>query len=110
MRLLVDAQLPPALARCLSAHDHPSDHVVDLGMDAAADRVIWQWAERERAVIVTKDEDFAIWRIAHNSDAPQVVWLRLGNTRRSELLDRMEILLPRLVDSLERGESLIEIR
>jgi predicted nuclease of predicted toxin-antitoxin system len=86
MRFLVDAQLPPALARWLSARGHPSDHVADLGMDAAADRVIWQWAERERAGIVTKDEDFAVSRIAHDSDTPQVV------------------------DSLERGESLIEIR
>jgi predicted nuclease of predicted toxin-antitoxin system len=110
MRFLVDAQLPPAPARWLSKRGHPSDHVVDLDMDAAADRVIWRWAEREGPVIVTKDEDFAVWRIAYDSDIPKVVWLRLGNTRRSELLQRMELVLPKVVESLERGESLIEIR
>lgn len=110
MRFLVDAQLPPALARWLSAQGYPAEHVVDLGLDAVADRLIWQWAEREGAVIVTKDEDFALWRIAHPRQTPQVVWLRIGNTRRSELLHRIEPLLPQIVDGLERGEALIEVR
>ncbi|HSM28057.1 MAG TPA: DUF5615 family PIN-like protein [Thioalkalivibrio sp.] len=35
MRFLVDAQLPPALARWLSAQGCPADHVADLGMEAA---------------------------------------------------------------------------
>jgi predicted nuclease of predicted toxin-antitoxin system len=59
---------------------------------------------------VTKDEDFALWRIAYDGDTPKVVWLRLGNTRRSELLQHMVLLLPQVVEDLERGESLIEIR
>ncbi|AGA34482.1 hypothetical protein TVNIR_3506 [Thioalkalivibrio nitratireducens DSM 14787] len=60
--------------------------------------------------IVTKDEDFAIWRITSSAGTPRVVWLRMGNTRRSELLARMEILLPRVLAALEGGETLIEIR
>jgi predicted nuclease of predicted toxin-antitoxin system len=59
---------------------------------------------------VTKDEDFAIWRIASSAKAPPVVWLRMGNTRRSELLERMEFLLPQVLAGLESGEALIEIR
>lgn len=79
-------------------------------MDAVADRLNWQWAEREDVVIVTKDEDFAVWRIEHPRQTPQVVWLRIGNTRRSELLHRMEHILPQIVDGLERAEPLIEVR
>lgn len=110
MRFLVDAQLPPALAKWLSTQGYRAEHVIDLGMEAAADRAIWQRAEREGAVIVTKDEDFAIWHIAHDGANPQVIWLRIGNTRRSELLERIEQLMPRLIEALQRGESLIEIR
>jgi len=110
MRFLVDAQLPPALARWLSAQGCPADHVADLGMDASSDRVIWEWASKEGSVIVTKDEDFAIWRIASSAGTPPVVWLRVGNTRRSELLERMELLLPRVLAGLGSGETLIEIR
>ncbi|AHE97518.1 DUF5615 family PIN-like protein [Thioalkalivibrio paradoxus] len=61
MHSLVDAQLPPALARWLSAQGCPADHVADLGMEASPDRVLWEWASKEDVVIVTKDEDFAIW-------------------------------------------------
>jgi hypothetical protein len=34
----------------------------------------------------------------------------MGNTRRSDLLERMELLLPRILAGLESGEALIEIR
>ena len=57
MRFLVDAQLPPALARMLAAHGHEAEHVADRGMAAASDGAIWDWASREAAAIVTKDEE-----------------------------------------------------
>jgi predicted nuclease of predicted toxin-antitoxin system len=47
MRFLVDAQLPPALARWLSAQGCPADHVADLGMAESPDRVIWEWASKD---------------------------------------------------------------
>jgi predicted nuclease of predicted toxin-antitoxin system len=37
MRFLVDAQLPPALARWLTAKGHDAVHIADLGMRAASD-------------------------------------------------------------------------
>jgi hypothetical protein len=37
MRFLVDALLSPALARWLTAAGLPSEHVADLGLDAASD-------------------------------------------------------------------------
>ena len=36
-RFLVDAQLPPALARWLTAHGHPSQHVFDFGGEGPTD-------------------------------------------------------------------------
>jgi hypothetical protein len=62
MRLLVDAQLPPALARWLVEQGHAAEHVHDLGLHAADDRVLWDYAVPVGAVIVTKDEDFALRR------------------------------------------------
>jgi hypothetical protein len=38
-----------------------------------------------------------------------VVWIRLANIRKRELLVWMEQVEPRLVQALERGETLIEI-
>ena len=108
MRFLVDAQLPPALARWLATAGHEAEHVADRDMQAASDAAIWDLALREHAVIVTKDEDFA-QRRAMTGTGPSVVWIRLRNTRRSELLTWFEAALPAILSALERGETLIEI-
>jgi hypothetical protein len=52
---LVDAQLPPALARWLTAQGHDADHVFDVALSDSADAVVWEHAIQSSAVIVTKD-------------------------------------------------------
>ena len=37
MRFLIDAQLPPALARLLASHGHVAEHVADIGLRDADD-------------------------------------------------------------------------
>lgn len=59
MTFLVDAQLPPALARWLSGQGHEAHHVEDVGLRDADDGPIWAHALSVGAVILTKDEDFA---------------------------------------------------
>jgi predicted nuclease of predicted toxin-antitoxin system len=58
MRFLIDAQLPPALARWLSSAGHDAEHVADIGLAGARDGEIWTYALSAGAVIVSKDEDF----------------------------------------------------
>jgi len=108
MRFLIDAQLPPALARWLTERGHTAEHVFDLGMGRAGDHEIWSHALKYSAVIVTKDEDFVTLRLA-NSEGPAILWIRLGNTRRAVMLVALEPLLPAVIEALERGEPLVEI-
>lgn len=110
MRFLVDAQLPPALARWLTEQGHHAQHVADIGMMAATDNQIWLWAIEHEAIIVTKDEDFAVLKSRPSAKQAPVVWIRIGNTRRAELLKLMESLLPRIVSNLQDGETIVEIR
>ncbi|WP_426239792.1 DUF5615 family PIN-like protein [Pararhizobium sp. DWP1-1-3] len=108
MRFLVDAQLPPALARWVTLNGHDAAHVADIGMQAATDRQIWDYALAEDRVIITKDEDFAQRKVlAHHS--PAIVWMRWRNTRRQELLTRFETVLPAVLAALARGETLVEV-
>lgn len=109
MRFLVDSQLPPALARWLTAAGHPSEHVADVGMAAASDPSVWAYAVRTGAVIITKDQDFAVHRIMSDALTPGVVWLRIGNSRRAELLRWFEPLLPAILSALGEGMRLIEV-
>ncbi|MFN0315766.1 MAG: DUF5615 family PIN-like protein [Burkholderiales bacterium] len=108
MRFLVDAQLPPVLARVLASHGHRAEHVFDIGMADAEDSAIWDHALRVSAVVVTKDEDFAI-RIAIEPSGPAIVWIRVGNTTRQALLRWFEPLLPSVEKALMAGEKLIEV-
>jgi predicted nuclease of predicted toxin-antitoxin system len=107
LRFLVDAQLPPALARQVESLGHTAEHVADSGRAKAADNAIRAYAAETGAVIVTKDEDFAVYRFLH--EGPAVVWVRIGNTRRGELLRRFGAEFPAIVEALERGETLVEI-
>ncbi len=109
MRWIIDAQLPPALARLLQQRGHEAEHVEDAGLRHADDNAIWQHALAHGVVIITKDEDFPI-RASASRTAPAIVWLRIGNASRRALLAWLE---PRLTDietRLNQGEKLIEVR
>lgn len=108
MRFVIDAQVPEALARWLTDRGHDAEHVRACGLAAASDSAIWRYAVSTDAVIVTKDEDFARRRMTE-TDGPAVVWLRIRNTRRRELIVSFASASPDLLEALERGETLVEI-
>jgi predicted nuclease of predicted toxin-antitoxin system len=58
MNFLIDAQLPPALARLITSFDHHAVHVEETMLLLATDEAIWAYALQYRHVIITKDEDF----------------------------------------------------
>lgn len=74
----------------------------------ARDSVIWLLALHSGHVLVTKDEDFAEWSRLRET-APAVLWLRIGNLKKSELRAKLTPLLPELVERLLAGETLIEV-
>lgn len=108
MKFIVDAQLPPALAKLLRDHGHDAVHVADVGLRHADDTDIWQAALDQALVIVTKDEDFP-HRSRQNKTAPTIVWLRVRNVSRKALLLWFEPLLPRIEALIQQGERLIEV-
>ena len=110
MTLLVDNQLPLALARYLGANGWECTHVQDVGLEAAEDRRIWQYAKERGLTIITKDEDFQALANRQCSIPPQVVWVRLGNCRKAVLMEAFSKILPALRDMLDAGDAVVEIR
>lgn len=108
MRFLVDAQLPPALARWLTEQGHPSQHVADIELATASDREIWEYAKANRLAIVTKDEDFANISLL-DSGPVSVVWIRVPNCTKASMLRWFAPLLPDILVEIERGERVIEL-
>ena len=110
MTLLVDNQLPVALARFLATNGWECTHVQDVGLERADDRTIWQYAKERGLTIITKDEDFQALANRQAGIPPQVVWVRLGNCRKVVLLEAFSKLLPALRNSLAAGDAVVEIR
>ena len=108
-RVIVDTNLPPALAKWLVFRGHEAAHTSELGLEAASDRAIWRHAVASGACIVTKDEDFVLLRMADPSGA-RVVWVRIGNATSRVLIARMANILPVVLDKLGQGEGVVEIR
>ena len=109
MRFLVDAQLPPRLARALVEAGYEAMHVEDLGLRDASDPTIWAYAERQQAIVVTKDEDF-VDRFRRQASGPVIVWLRIGNAANAALLAWFLPILPAVVARIQSGDRLIEVR
>ncbi len=108
MRYLVDAQLPPALARFLSGLERQAEHVVDIGLAGANDSTIWSQAVSTGAAIITKDDDF-VKRHYLIADGPPIVWIRVGNTSNAVLFVWFEKMLPSIESALLSGEKVIEV-
>ena len=89
MRLLFDENLSPALPQLLSEIFPESVHVSELGLGGSADEAIWDFARASDYCIVTKDRDFAR-RSGHSLNC-KVIWLRLGNCRTTDILQKIEL-------------------
>lgn len=109
MRFLVDAQLPPALARHLESLGHEAAHVEDHGLRQADDPDILDFATREKWCVITKDEDFRLrWLLGRRDVA--IVWLRCGNISNRALKEHITSLLGEIIQRVQSGETLIEVR
>ncbi len=105
---LVDAQLPPELARWLRKKGHHARHVFDSDLTKAEDDEIWALAIAENATLITKDGDFTVLRQRLRS-GPAVVWLRLGNASNRTLIGWFDDRFPAILAALNAEESIIEV-
>jgi predicted nuclease of predicted toxin-antitoxin system len=107
MRFIVDENLPRRLAAWISEAGHSAQHVSDLGLLGQADAAIWAEAERQTAVIITRDADFV--SLARAPGTVAVVRLLIGNCSTPVLIARLEALWPEIEKRLDGRERLVEI-
>ena len=109
MRFLVDAQLPPALARWLGDQGCAATAVRDLGLRESDDGSIRNFAVAGGWVLITKDDDF-VERSLDSAEGPPIVWLRMGNCTNRVLFAWLEPLLPEILKQLKAGQRIVEAR
>jgi predicted nuclease of predicted toxin-antitoxin system len=100
MRFLFDQNLSPKLVLLLADQFPNSMHVRDVGLEAADDQSVWNYAGSQGLVIVSKDSDMHQRSFLFGAP-PKVVWVRLGNCSTSDVAD----LLRRHVQTLEQFEA-----
>ena len=84
MKLLVDENLPPRLARDLADLFPESRHVSSVDLGSTPDAVIWEYAKAHGFAFLTKDKDFANLSLAWGAP-PKVILLLVGNCSTTEL-------------------------
>jgi predicted nuclease of predicted toxin-antitoxin system len=108
VKFLVDNQLPVSLARWIAHRGHEAVHVMQMQLDEADDLVIWENAVREQMIIVSKDDDFVRISLLNKKQTP-VIWVRLGNCRKVQLLAAFEGVWDQIEQRLNTGDILIEV-
>ena len=105
----LDAHLSPALAKWIADElGHPAQSVRDLGLRHAKDKDIFAAACQAKVIVLTKDADFAEM-VERLGPPPAVVWLTCGNTSNEALRELLKDALPRAIEMIGRGESLVEL-
>jgi len=109
MHFIVDAQLPPALARILTAEGYSAEHVTDFAPGDTPDSVLWDRANEMSAILISKDEDFSEMALMRDP-SPVIVWLRIGNTLKRDLIPWFVDNISQIVESVQAGSKIIEVR
>jgi predicted nuclease of predicted toxin-antitoxin system len=108
VKFLVDNQLPRALATLLEDLGHHAVHVLDVELGRVDDLTIWAYAAQNGYTLISKDADFADLALLAQTEA-RLIWVRIGNCRKSVLLEAFKNALKKIEQELEAGETLIEL-
>lgn len=106
MRFLLDQNLPVRLCAHLRQLGHEALHVEGLGLGEATDAGVWAEAQRRDAVVVSKDSDF----LALAAGEGRLVRLRIGNRSNRDLFEIIARAWPEVVERLDGGERIVELR
>ena len=109
MKLLLDANISWKLVDRLKPIFGDCAHVDLIGLDVPAEDIdIWNYAENNGYIIITKDTDF-VDLLELKGFPPKVVLLRTGNNRSQALLELLIKIKPMMEDLGKNDHGLLEI-
>lgn len=106
MKLLFDENLSFKLVHQLTSDFPGSKHVDDVDLGGCADERIWTYARTHGYVIVSKDSDFRERSFLHGQP-PKVIWLDIGNSPTSRILQLLRSERGRIRQFARQEESLL---
>jgi len=108
MKFLVDNPVSPLVADVLRRDGHDAIHVLDYGLQAAPDDVIFARASQEGRIVVTSDTDFGLLAARMKIERPSIVLLHHSFPHRpSEQARILTRNLAQLSTALEQGSLVV---
>lgn len=109
MKFWVDAQLPPLLAAWLSEQFQvEAFSLKTLGLRDACDAEIFQVAQQQGIVIISKDSDF-VELVSRYGTPPQLIWVTCGNVTNRQLQIVFNKTFAASLELLAAGQVMVEI-
>ena len=110
MKIWVDAQLSPAIARWMSAElGVEATALRDIGLREAKDPEIFERARIADVVVFTKDQDF-LELLRRRGPPPKILWFSAGNSSNEKVRSMLTRSWPSLCALFDSGEALVELR
>jgi predicted nuclease of predicted toxin-antitoxin system len=103
VKLLLDQGLPRGACALLGDQGHDVLHVGDVGLAAAADEDILDWAVANDRVVVTLDADFHSILARRGAAGPSVVRIRVEGLRAEALATLLAKVLTQSEQALNAG-------
>lgn len=109
MKFWIDAQLPPLLAAWLSEQFNVEAFSMRaLGLRDATDAAIFQAAQQQGIVIISKDSDF-VELVSRYGPPPQLIWVTCGNVTNRQLQIVLNKTFAETLELLKAGQVMVEI-
>lgn len=106
MRLLLDQGLPRSAAGLLRDRGIDAIHVGEIGMAAAKDADILQYAKQESRAVVTLDADFHALLALASAVSPSVIRIRIEGLKAAECAALIQTILTQCQPDIESGSVL----
>ncbi len=101
--LVLDQGVPRDAAGRLRDHGYECIHVGEIGMSAADDDEILEFALGKNAVVVTLDADFHAILAVSRAAGPSVIRIRIQGLRAMEIAECVRLVCTRFGDELSTG-------
>jgi predicted nuclease of predicted toxin-antitoxin system len=101
MKFIIDAQLPKRFCTWLEAAGHDTKHTLDLPLgNRTPDNDILELAEKEKRIVVTKDDDF-VQSYLVTGKPEQLLFVATGNISNNELEKLLQTNLEKIEKAFE---------
>ena len=84
-------------------------HIFEFDAHTKSDKATFGMAREAGGVMLTKDVDF-VQLLDRHGPPPSIIWITVGNVKNAERWATINGHWPRIVQLLEQGETLIELR